>query len=329
MASSPRYQSHNHAIHNLETVHMSSLHFLDSLTSIASTLQGLIPPKRNDLYLSILIAEPNATTRPTWTSTWTRRLVDDLHTYNISSQELTHLQNLTQTGNYPDKGVYDYTYALNRGHETGAPCIALFEDDIMLANGWFVRTLLGLNQIARSKDAIGGNCEHWIILAVRVVISALAVMARTRVKAARSWLDTWTLCLIVLVLNPVLVILFFQSGKASLLPPASEVFEEAFGCCSQARIFPRGVVPEIVGFLGSRCTGQVDLLLDEMAGGEGVGEVCFVSGAGAAYGLESARETVEAEAQAIWSMAFEYLDALVWEREHLRMVGRCYSRPDV
>jgi hypothetical protein len=39
--------------------------------------------------------------------------------------------------------------------------------------------------------------------------------------------------------------------------------------------------------------------------------------------------TVKANAQAIWSMAYDDLDASVLEREHLRMVRRYYSRPRI
>lgn len=43
-------------------------------------------------------------------------------------------------------------------------------------------------------------------------------------------------------------------------------------------------------------------------------------------GLESARKTPKAEAQAIWSMAFENLDPIVLEREHSRLVEEYYWR---
>lgn len=52
----------------------------------------------------------------------------------------------------------------------------------------------------------------------------------------RAYVSAETLVAPALVLNPELVILFFQSGKATVLPPQPGVFAEAFGCCSQALI---------------------------------------------------------------------------------------------
>lgn len=81
----------------------------------------------------------------------------------------------------------------------------------------------------------------------------------------RAYVDAEALGVLALVLNPALVILFFQSGKVTLLPPRPGVFAEALDCCSQALIFPRLQVPLIVEFLQEKNKGQVDLLLDNLA----------------------------------------------------------------
>jgi hypothetical protein len=41
-----------------------------------------------------------------------------------------------------------------------------------------------------------------------------------------------------------------------------------------------------------------------------------------ALGIESARKTTKDEAQAIWSMAFEDLDAKALKKEHQKMVSQ-------
>jgi hypothetical protein len=92
-----------------------------------------------------------------------------------------------------------------------------------------------------------------------------ALLARRRWFFARTYLDLETVAVVVLLLNPALVILFFQSGKASLLPPQPGVFDEPFGCCSQAMVFSRTQVPLLLDFLGEQSKGQIDLMLDQLA----------------------------------------------------------------
>ncbi|KAM0236312.1 hypothetical protein ACHAP5_009391 [Fusarium lateritium] len=100
---------------------------------------------------------------------------------------MAHLSQLQKTQSYLEKGVFDYTYALQRCYDTGALYIGMFEDDIILADGWFIRTLRGLAGIPGSTQdwlfmrlfnqersigwgshEIGGNNEHWIILGVGI-----------------------------------------------------------------------------------------------------------------------------------------------------------------
>ncbi|KAE8343325.1 hypothetical protein BDV24DRAFT_161762 [Aspergillus arachidicola] len=315
-------------------------------TSVASALATLTSQERQDLHVAILIAEPNPFRHPNWNTTWLRTIVDTFTTYNASIAELSHLSHLQSTSNYAEKGIIDYTQALQLCHTTGAPYIALFEDDILLANTWFIRTLLGLSQIPPSKAnswlfmrlfnqerstgwanrAIGGNNEHWIILAIAVSISLVGYLARLQSRIARSWVDWGTLGVVVLVLNPAMVVLFFQAGKASVLPPSPGVFEEPFGCCSQAMVFPTETVPDIVHFLRSMGSGQVDLLLNRMAVEMQWGRWALYPIMAQHIGLDSARQTAKAEAQAIWSMAFEDLDPVVLEREHSRFVEEYYGR---
>ena len=195
---------------------------------------------------------------------------------------------MEREGDYSAKGVFDYAYALEDCYSTKAPYIAIFEDDIILADGWLVRSLLQLQKLPPPDEDnsswlfmrlfnqerstgwahhhIGGNNEHWIILAIGLAITLPALAARNYSRSARArLLDRDTLLVVVLLLNPALVVLFFQSGKASLLPPRPGVFAEDFGCCSQAMVFPRVQVPSLWEFLRGEGSGQVDLLLNKRA----------------------------------------------------------------
>ena len=71
--------------------------------------------------------------------------------------------------------------------------------------------------------------------------------------------------MVVMVLVPALVILFFQFARASLLLPPPGVFDEPFGCCPQAMVFLRTRAPLLLEVLGEQRKGQIELMLDQLA----------------------------------------------------------------
>ncbi|KAH7121596.1 hypothetical protein EDB81DRAFT_814126 [Dactylonectria macrodidyma] len=316
-------------------------------TTIGTLLHGLTARERADLHVSVLIAETDPTRHPSWHEGWIRRAVDDFYTYQVNATKKAHLQKLEEAGEYSEKGMFDYAYALQRCYDTGAPYVGMFEDDIIMARGWLVRTLLGLQHISDLEDDdkswlfmrlfnqerstgwashdIGGNHEHWIIVGVGIGITASVLLARRRWLLARQYVDIETLLVTVVILVPGLVILFYQSGKASLLPPSPGVFNEPFGCCSQAMVFPRAQVPLMLETMRAKRKGQVDLLLDEIAIRNNLEQYALYPVQAQHIGIESARKTAKTEAQAIWSMAFEDLDPGRLEREQLEMVQKYYG----
>ncbi|WXC56545.1 hypothetical protein SNK03_002478 [Fusarium graminearum] len=311
--------------------------------TIGSILNGLSEQERQDLDISVLIAETDPTRHPSWHELWLRRAVDKVYTYNDDAANIEYLEELQRTQNYPEKGVFDYTLALERCYDTGASYIAVFEDDILLARGWFMRTLQGLADITKmdseqhwlfmrlfnqersigwASHEIGGNNEFWIIFGVGLGILAPALFARRRWRATQKYLDREILFVVVFILVPGIVIFIYQSGKASLFPPSPGVFNEPFGCCSQAMIFPRRQVPLMVSELQKRQRGQVDLMLDDIAIENQLDRYALYPVQAQHIGIESARKTMKEEAQAIWSMAFEDLDSKLLEKEHESMAKK-------
>jgi GR25 family glycosyltransferase involved in LPS biosynthesis len=259
---------------------------LPKQTTVASLLEGLTPEERADLHIAVLIAETDPNVHPSWHKGWIHQAVNDMYTYNASDAEKDHLRILKETGAYAEKGVYDYMHAMRRCYDTGAPYIGMFEDDILLADGWMVGTLQSLSHIPAVDDGhpwlfmrlfnqerstgwashrIGDNNEAWIILGIALGIAVPAFFARRTWHFARTYIDAETVAVVVLLLNPALVVLFFQCGKASLLPPRPGVFDEPFGCCSQAMVFPRTQVALLLDHLGEQRKGQIDLMLDQLA----------------------------------------------------------------
>ncbi|RZK23816.1 MAG: hypothetical protein EOO43_08040 [Flavobacterium sp.] len=62
--------------------------------AVASALQGLSDCERQDLFLNILIAHTNTTEHPSSSLKWLADSVDSLHGYEVSNQQLEHLQEL-------------------------------------------------------------------------------------------------------------------------------------------------------------------------------------------------------------------------------------------
>ncbi|VUC20984.1 unnamed protein product [Clonostachys rosea] len=315
----------------------------DGQITIGSLLHGLTDQERAELYISVLIAQTDPTHHPNWNERWLREAVDSFFTYDVNATQLAYLRRLEETEHYTEKGVFDYLYALRQCYDTGASYVGMFEDDVILAHGWLIRTLQGLHEIPDSTQehpawlfmrlfnqersigwasrAIGGNNEYWIILGAGLGTSAVVLFTRQRWRFSRRYLDLGTLFVVVLILVPGLVVLFFQSGKASLLPHSPGVFNEPFGCCSQAMIFPRAQVPLLARSLQERKEGQIDLMLDDIASSNKLERYALYPVQAQHIGIDSARKTAKEEAQAIWSMAFEDLKPKELERDHQKMVN--------
>ncbi|SMR58810.1 unnamed protein product [Zymoseptoria tritici ST99CH_1E4] len=315
-------------------------------TTIASILQGLTTPERSDLYINILNAEPDPSHHPSWNRSWLHDAVDRFDGYSFKDpQEETYITGLAEKEEFAEKGVYDYRTALQRCLDTDARYVAVFEDDVLLANGWLMQALSGLDKIAATTvnqylfmrlfnqersigwagKNIGENHEYPIIFGITLFVSLSSMAIRRRWQWTRRYLDVGTLLAITGILIPGLVILFYQCGKASLLPPSPGVVEESFGCCSQALIFPRESISPMMDYLQERKSGQVDLMLDQLAVERGYARYALYPVQAQHIGLESARKTQRDEAQAVWSMAFEDLEPKKLEAEHLRLARLRYG----
>ncbi|RBA08831.1 hypothetical protein FPRO05_07111 [Fusarium proliferatum] len=306
--------------------------------TIGSIVHGLSKEERNDLHISILIAETDPRRHPGWNHQWLNHAADDIFTYDVNDTQTKHLSDLEQSGKYQEKGVFDYTYALERCYATGALYVGMFEDDIILAEGWFMRILQGLSEISDSGNwlfmrlfnqerstgwssrEIGGNNEFLIILGIDIGIAASVWLVRRHWRSSRKYLDMETLAVTTLILVPGLIVLLYQSGKASLFPPPPGVFKEPFGCCSQAMIFPRAQVPLVVDSLKERKEGQIDLMLDEIASSNGLDRYALYPVLAQHIGVDSARKTAKDEARAIWSMAFENHNPKTLKKEHNKLL---------
>jgi len=193
------------------------------------------------------------------------------------------------------KSLHDYAYALSHCVQTtDAPYIALFEDDILLADGWAARTLRNLYTLeammkdpkrhnpARGQVESGGpnswlylrmfnqersfgwgggtgfksNNAHTISLAVSIPLLVLLLLARRSFlpRQIARHIDGWVILIVCGIQVPLFVWLFFASGKASLLGSPPGVYEQWFGCCNQALVYNRQHAQGLSEFLMKAAT---------------------------------------------------------------------------
>lgn len=328
------------------------------INTLGSLLANLTVAERKSMRLAALFADSNPAQNPVFSQAWLDGMLDDLFTYSsaaLSDGERTHLRDLEEHGGLGEKGILDYSLVLKRCLDTTtAPYIAVFEDDILMADGWLARLMYGLHDaeelMQRSTgDAsswldlrlfnqerstgwasrrIGGNNEAQIAFGAALCLTLVFLLARRALPSSRKALTPGVLVVLCLLVVPAFVVLFFQCGKASVLPPAAGVREENFGCCSQAMVFNRKHVPGLIEYLREHRSGptRYDMLTRDYARESGLRRLSMYPMMAQHVGIESATRTSSEEAQAVWSMAFESLDAARLAREHNAMAEEIFGR---
>ncbi|THZ18936.1 hypothetical protein D6C89_08015 [Aureobasidium pullulans] len=100
-----------------------------------------------------------------------------------------------------------------------------------------------------------------------------------------------------------------------MLPPHPGVRKEGFGCCAQGLVFPRAKAPRVVEYLNAKQSGQIDLMLDDLAREDKLDRYAL-------YPVQV--QHIAHEAQAIWSMTFEDLDPKALRKSHAKMLKDLY-----
>ncbi|OTB02468.1 hypothetical protein M426DRAFT_195301 [Hypoxylon sp. CI-4A] len=268
---------------------MEGRQYVDS--ALGSFLANMSRVEREATHLKVFFADvPKPDTQhKSYTKLTNANIADDIFTYNstlVSAQKEYKIKELmgfakdrTNKHQLERKTVHDYAYALDRCVETtNAPYIALFEGDILLADGWAARTLKNLRVIEdmmkdprrhdpKKGEVAPGTPNTWLylrlfnqersygwaggpgfrsnnvhIISVAVAIPLLLVLLLIRRQLPRNisrHLDGWTLMVICVIAVPLFIWLFYASGKAALIGSPPGVREEWFGCCNQALVYNR------------------------------------------------------------------------------------------
>lgn len=199
------------------------------------------------------------------------------------------LTDLETARDFRRKASLDFAFALEDCCNSGSPYVALFEGDIIVANGWFARARQGLidiqsrhgqawldmrlfnddQNIGWASRQIFANNEHWISLGFALVLIIVTTLVRLLTNLATP--PNQALAVICCLTVPLALILFFQAGKASMLPPGEGVVRQDWGCCTQGQILPRGQVPGLVEYLRRRAGEQAaDILFVDYANDQGL-----------------------------------------------------------
>jgi hypothetical protein len=118
--------------------------------AIGSLLEGLAPHERERLYVVLFIAHTDPTVHPAFGEAWVDSVADEvlLYSKSVPPAQIEYLRKLeSNKKSFYDKPLFDYTYLLQACHNTSAPYMILFEDDIVAMDGWFHRTEAGLREI--------------------------------------------------------------------------------------------------------------------------------------------------------------------------------------
>ncbi|PWY70914.1 integral membrane protein [Aspergillus heteromorphus CBS 117.55] len=310
--------------------------------SIGSLLAGLDERERRALQLNIVFADTDPSRHPSWGQKWVNRLADQAGSYDVSRTRLQHLQDLEQARNFYEKGVFDYIHALNSCQATNAPYTAVFEDDVIFADGWMAKTVKALADIYHrpkqtpwiylrlfytetslswsSSDFAYRNMHLIFLLGMLFSFTILLSIRRLRLHG-HSHLHNTTIIILTLLSTPCFIALTYMIGKYSLMPLHGVVEMNAHGCCTQGLVFPREQISGLIGYLVERNDGQTDALIEEYADKEDLMRYALAPQQLQHVGLKSSRGNPEVNTQSTWAFWYEENDPGVLGGEHQGLLG--------
>ena len=262
----------------------------------------------------------------------------------LGARAFSELDNGICTINPTEWRPSDYVYALEQCMKTTAPWIAVFEDDIIFADGWMAKMIDGLAKV--KKRAFVQPWKKWLYMRLfytetvirwtdedpaydhmPVVLGtaslfALVVLLTVKVSStsARYHLDIATMAVLCLITAPAFAGLYFMAGKWSIDFPKEPVLMQREGCCTQALVFPRERVPELGEYLRQIGSGQTDMLIETFADEKDYDRYALVPQVVQHVGKQSSKGISPLNTQSIWAFFFETSDPKKLKREHERLL---------
>jgi hypothetical protein len=124
--------------------------------STGSVLHGLSEEERQEIVFIALLAHTNSSKHPDADSVWLPNAADQVLDYSAPFEKEEYVQSLEGNKNkQKEKSLFDYSYLLESCRATGANFVFIMEDDTVAAQGWYRRTMQGLQAIAMKMEGMG------------------------------------------------------------------------------------------------------------------------------------------------------------------------------
>lgn len=254
-------------------------------STIGSLLEGLTEQERAELHLIILIAHTHPEQHPIYSEQWPRAVSNDVLLYNVSKENLEHLEELERTKNFREKGLQDYIYILRKCIRTGAPYVAVLDDDVLAVTGWLSRTMdaieLANARMPQAKDSwlylrlfyteefFGFNSEYWplyLLGSVGSIVATAFVLITVRSLEFQKYTSNRSMIVICGICAPACIALYFLIGRNALYPLSPGVHQmQQNGCCGQGLLYPRKMAIPLVDRLREVGAGFADSTVEEWA----------------------------------------------------------------
>ena len=312
--------------------------------TVGSILAGLTERERSDIYLISFIANTDPTIHEAYNETWLPLVSDEILTYLDAVSPIRPYAHRLETTDvkWERKPLFDYTHLLRHCHGTGTPYVVILEDDVIGADGWYLRTkaaLQALEQSSSFEDTIylrlfynerilGWNNEEWFSYLLRCVlfegfVLGIIVTIRRYMPPATKVLTPLTIFTILFVTTPMLITAYFLAGRltVSALPTGLNRMDK-YGCCSQAFVFQRDIIPELIDFYDEAGRGMVDHLTEKYANQQRYARWALTPSVFAHVGSTSSKGTQiskwgRSNTENIWNWSFEMFDAEKLKLEHM------------
>ncbi|KAE8356662.1 hypothetical protein BDV28DRAFT_126699 [Aspergillus coremiiformis] len=314
-------------------------------TTVASLIDGLSQKQRSQISIHLLFALTTPTNHPDYNHPWVRNAVDRVLTYDTLNASTPYLKVLERSNKYTsEKSLIDYSLSLRSCYTgTDAPYFLMLEDDLVAQPSWYESTTQAIRKITLwsqrgvlspdwlylrlfwTEKFLGWNSENWLeyllwSLLVTSTVALLGLAARRTLRPAQDILTNAFLALLCLVCVPLVIVLYFAAGRVTVQRPMRPGVHRMnkHGCCSQALVFPREKVPQILEYMKKMADATtpkpVDTTLERLANEYQFDRLALappqMQHVGAASYKEEEKKWRKGEyavrgAHGVWSMEFE------------------------
>lgn len=313
--------------------------------AVGSVLEGLTREEREDISLVNFIVNVDPNEHQAYKESWLQLVSDRVLTYEDADEE-TRRKVLEADLPGPDrfriKPLFDYVHLLRTCYEDGADWVVMLEDDTIAAEGWYIKTREATMELEQRKEVdgmvylrlfyneglLGWNSEEWpnyLIWSIWIdaMVLGFLCVVRKLVPSSAPILTARTILVITFLLTPMSILLYFMGGRLTMAGPPTGISRmENYGCCSQAFVFPRQRIPELIEWYTTMHNGMLDSLTEVFANEKGYTRWALTPSVFQHIGSTSSKSTGPSKwgrnnAENIWNFHFETFDAEVRRRLHI------------